>query len=48
MVKSFAGLWGSALNALNSSFQSFNATDGMDAPASNIVGGVGDLRMHRN
>lgn len=46
--KSFAGLWGSALNALNASYQSFNATDGMDAPASNIVGGVGDLRTHRN
>jgi KaiC/GvpD/RAD55 family RecA-like ATPase len=46
--KSFAGLKGSALNALNASYQSFNATDGMDAPASNIVGGMGDLRTHRN
>ena len=46
--KSFAGLKGSALNALNASNESFNAIDGIDAPASNIVGGMGDLRTHRN
>jgi len=46
--KSFAGLRRSALNALNASNQLFNAIDGIDAPASNIVGGVGDLRTHRN
>jgi hypothetical protein len=46
--KSFAGLRRSALNALNASNQLFNAIDGIDAPASNIVGGTGDLRTHRN
>ena len=45
--KSFAGLRGSASNALNASNQLFNAIDGIDAPASNIVGGMGDLRTHR-
>jgi hypothetical protein len=46
--KSFAGLKGSALNALNASNQLINAIDGIDVPASNIVGGMGDLRTHRN
>ena len=46
--KSFAGLGGAALNALNASNQLFNAIDGIDAPASNIVGGMGDLRTQRN
>lgn len=45
--KSFAGVGGPVLNALNASYQSFNAIDGMDAPASNIVGGMGDLRTQR-
>ena len=41
--KSFAGLKGSALNALNASNQLINAIDGIDAPASNIVGGMGEF-----
>lgn len=48
MGKSFAESAVSASNTLNASNQSFNAIDGIDAPASNIVGGMGDLRTHRN
>jgi len=48
MGKSFAESAVSASNALNASNQSFNAIDGIDAPASNIVGGMGDLRTQRN
>jgi hypothetical protein len=37
-----------ASNALNASNTLINADDGIDAPASNIVGGMGDLRTHGN
>ena len=41
--KAFAGLESVASNALNASNTLINADDGIDAPASNIVGGMGEF-----
>jgi len=41
--KTFAGLEEVASNALNASNTLINADDGIDAPASNIVGGMGEF-----